>query len=531
MVNVRGGNREQQYLMPPSVRDWLPEGHLAFFIVDVVSELDLSAFYAALRSDGRGGASYEPELLVGVLLYAYCTGERSSRRIERRLVEDVAFRVVAANQTPDHATIARFRRRHRPAIAGLFAQVLGLCVQAGLVDAGLIAIDGTKVEANASFFANHTRERLAEMVLDDAEEIDSAEDVRFGSGGGDQMPEGWRGSTGRRARIRQALDQLESRASRDYETRMRQRAAEEEATGQKLRGPRPKQEPSRRQYAQKANTTDPESRIIATGARGVMQGYNAQAAATAQQIVVAADVSATTNDQPHFLPMVDAVQGHLAAAGVEQDIGTIVADAGYWTADNGTAEVGANVLIATRKGNWRRAPRPSDDKLAVLQRVNSGELSQRAAGEILGVSYTWVRNMTKRYCGDKDERLTGTRIPEPEEWIPVIERVDRGEISRRAARDQLGISDGRVKTMLKHVRGEAVDPQIAIRAMDERLAEPNNQDHYRKRQHSIEPVFGNIKANLGYRRFQCRGLSAVNSEWKLICASHNLLKLRQYRNS
>ena len=127
MVNVRAVERDQQFLMPPSLSDWLPEDHLAWFIIDLVAELDLAELYASLRADGRGGASYHPEMMLGVLLYAYCVGERSSRRIERRLTEDVAFRVVAANQCPDHATLARFRSRHGEAIAGLFSQVLGLC--------------------------------------------------------------------------------------------------------------------------------------------------------------------------------------------------------------------------------------------------------------------------------------------------------------------------------------------------------------------------------------------------------------------
>ena len=132
-TNGRHADRDQVFLMPPSVAHWLPEGHLAWFIVDVVSEMDLAGFYAGYREDGRGGTAYDPALMVGVLLYAYCLGERSSRLIEPRLVEDVAFRVVAANQCPDHATFARFRRRHEDAIAELFGQVLGLCVTEGLV--------------------------------------------------------------------------------------------------------------------------------------------------------------------------------------------------------------------------------------------------------------------------------------------------------------------------------------------------------------------------------------------------------------
>lgn len=526
-VNVRECDREQLYLMPPSVRDWLPEEHLAFFVLDVVAELDLRSFYASYREDGRGGATYDPAMVLGVLLYAYCTGERSSRRIERRLVEDVAYRVLAANQTLDHATLARFRRRHEDAVAGLFAQVLGLLIKAGLVDAGVVAIDGTKIAADASFFVNRTREQLAEEILAEADQVDTDEDERFGERRGDEMPDDWAGGRDRRSRIRAALEELDRQSSRDYESRMKERAAKEAATGRKTTGPKPSPTSARRAQPRRANVTDPHSRIIAAGSRGVLQGYNAQAAATADQIVLAAEVTATTNDQPNFVPMAQAVVENLAEAGHASEVGTIIADAGYWTAANATTDVGADVLIATKQSAWRKAPKPDDDKLAVLARVNRGELSQRKAGEILGVSYTWVRDMTKRYFGKDGERITRHAEPEPDEWIPVLDKVAQGELSKRAAADQLEVSDSRINAMLAHVRGEATDPVIARRVMDAKLADPVNADLYRRRQHSIEPVFGNVKANLGYRRFTRRGLTAVNSEWRLICTSHNLLKLRR----
>src|SRR4051794_15357015 len=190
------GDVDQLMILPPSVREWLPEDHLAFFVLDVVAQLDLSAFYAAYRVDGRGGSVYDPAMMLAVLLYAYCTGERSSRRIERRLVEDVAVRVVAANQQPDHATLARFRRRHQDAIAALFGQVLGLCVTAGLVDAGVVAIDGTKIAADASFFANRTREELAKKILAEAEQTDAAEDALLGEDSGGELPRPWGGGGG-----------------------------------------------------------------------------------------------------------------------------------------------------------------------------------------------------------------------------------------------------------------------------------------------------------------------------------------------
>ena len=243
VVNVRSGDRDQGFLLPPSVRDWLPEDHLAFFVIDVVAELDLTAFYAAFRADGRGGAVYDPEMMLGVLIYAYCTGERSSRRIEKRLVEDVAYRVIAVNQSPDHATLARFRARHQDAIAGLFSQVLGLCVKAGLVDAGLVAIDGTKIEADASYFANRTRDELAAAVLAEAAATDAAEDEQLGDRSGSELPDDWAGGQGRRGRIRAALAELEGQPARDYEARVAERAAKEAATGKGLRGPKPLKEP------------------------------------------------------------------------------------------------------------------------------------------------------------------------------------------------------------------------------------------------------------------------------------------------
>lgn len=513
--------------MPPSVRDWLPEDHLAFFIVDVVAELDVTGLYGSYRADGRGGAVYDPALMLGVLLYAYCSGQRSSRQIERRLVEDVAYRVVAVNQTPDHATLARFRRRHQDAIAGVFGQVLGLCVTAGLIDAGVVAIDGTKFGANASFFANRRREDLAAEILAEANAVDTAEDELLGDARGGELPKEWCGGRDRRDRIRAALGELDRQQARDYESRVAERARKEAATGRGITGPKPSPNTARRSKPPRANTTDPHSRIIPNSAHGVMQGYNAQTAATAEQVVVAAEVTVTTNDQPHFVPMTQAVTENLADAGHSGTVGVFVADAGYWTAANGTADVGADVLIATKKNPWHQPERPDDDKLTVLAKVNRGELSQRQAGAILGVSYTWVRDMTKRYFGKDGPRQARTAEPEPDEWIPVIERLARGEISKRAAMDQLQVSASRLNAMLAHVRGEAVEPGIARQRMDAKLADPRYAELYRMRQHSIEPVFGNIKGNLGYRAFTRRGLHAVHSEWRLICAAHNLLKLRK----
>ena len=165
-------DREQELLLPPSLREWLPEGHLVWFVLDAVGAIDLGAFFAGYRDDGWGRAAHDPAMMVALLVYAYAIGERSSRRIERRCHDDVAVRVITANQAPDHTTIARFRQRHEAGLAGLFGEVLALCAEAGLVRVGVIAIDGTKVHANASQHANRGYEQLAREILEQAAETD-----------------------------------------------------------------------------------------------------------------------------------------------------------------------------------------------------------------------------------------------------------------------------------------------------------------------------------------------------------------------
>src|SRR3954469_24747549 len=172
-------DREQPFLLPPDVRDWLPEDHLAWFVIDAVGVMDLATFYAAYRQDGHGRAAYEPALMVALLLYCWARGTRSSRAIERACVEDVACRVLAAQQRPDHATIARFLERHQDAIADLFGEVLSLCAKQGLASVGVIAVDGTKLAGNASRNANMDYEQLAREILGEAKAVDAAEDELY----------------------------------------------------------------------------------------------------------------------------------------------------------------------------------------------------------------------------------------------------------------------------------------------------------------------------------------------------------------
>jgi transposase len=471
--NFVAGDRDQLLLMPPSLAEWLPADHLAWFVLDVVGELDVSAFVAAYRSDGRGGAAYEPSMMVALLVYAYCVGERSSRVIERRCREDVAFRVIAANQLPDHATIARFRATHQDAFADLFGQVLRLCARAGLVKAGLVAVDGTRIEANASRAANRSAEQLAKEILDDAATVDADEDARLGAARGDELPAELAGS-GRRARIRALLDELEADAAkRSYEAQLARRAEIEAATGRRLAGRKPKPDAQHRRPRQLANVTDPDSRLMRVPG-GFVQGYNAQAVATVDQVIVAAEVTNDGSDDAQFVLMVAATKANLRAAGVRTRVRTVLADAGYWTNNNADTP-GVEALIAPG-----RTPDIKRD----------------------------VRTEAKR--------------------TEVLARVERGAISTLDAASELGVGRSRVDQLLLE-RRRSLPPTPAV-AMTAKLATPRGRRLYKKRCATIEPVFGQTKHNRGIRRFARRGMTAVNSEWKLIAATHNILKLWRHPN-
>ena len=474
-INLRESDRDQLFLLPPSVADWLPEDHLAFFVLDVIAELDLGAFYADYRPDGKGGAAYDPSLVLAVLIYAYCVSEHSSRRIERRLVEDVAFRVVAANEHLDHATLARFRRRHAEAIAELFGPVLGLCVQEGLVEARVISIDGTKIEANASAWANRTRRQLAEEILAEAERTDAEEDRRFGDARGDELPRVWAERENRRSRVREALRQLDAQGASDFESHLAKRAAIEEATGKKLRGRKPSPE-GHHGRERLANPTDPDSRMLRARNRFV-QGYNAQAAVDENQVIVAAEVTNAANDSTMFVPMVRATEGNLTRVGAGE-VKTFVADTGYWSVENVTVDTSSEVLIT---------PMPA----------------------------------TKGIADPNDPRI-GQRES-------VLDRIEAGELTVREAAAEMGTSENWARQLLNDRRRGRADPAVLRKRMLDRLDTPQGRATYALRKITTEPVFGNIKANLRHRRFSGRGMGAAHSEWRLICTIHNLMKVRRHR--
>src|SRR3954452_7582996 len=336
-------DREQAFLMPPDVRGWLPEGHLARFVLDAVAAMDLTAFYAAYREDGRCRPAYEPSMMVTLVLYAYCCGTRSARAIERACEVDIAYRVIAAHTKPDHATIARFVERHERALGQLFGAVLGLCAQAGLAKVGIVAIDGTKVQANASRDATRDYEQIAREILEEAKAVDAAEDELYGEARGDELPPELATAEGRKKwlrawqrrldderaeqarpvpqprpkRLKEAKRRLEEelwteqRANEAYEA-YRARGAMKD--GRRFGGPpEPYQPPAVPQG--KINVTDPDSRLV-KGMRGWLQGYNAQAATNEQQIIVAAEIIVDSPDFGHLEPVLKAARDELRAVGV-----------------------------------------------------------------------------------------------------------------------------------------------------------------------------------------------------------------------
>ena len=383
----------QSLLFPPSLHDWLPEGHLARFLVDVVSALDLSAIYASYdEKDGRGQSAYAPAMMVRILLYGYATGVYSSRKLEAKTYDEVAFRYLSADAHPDHDTIAEFRKRHLEALAGLFTQALLLCEKAGLVKLGHVAIDGTKIKANASKHKamsyarmSETEQRLKqeiEALLEQAEDVDAAEDAQYGKGKrGDELPEELARRESRLKKIAQAKAELEQEARQkaereraEVEAKLAERHEQEEQTGKKKRGREPKvPDPKQAQPEARAqrNFTDPDSRIMPDGANkgSFVQGYNAQAVVDSRaQIIVAAEVTQETTDNRQLLPMLGQVEQNM---GRKPDAAS--ADAGYWSKANVTDEslVGIDLHIATGRDKheetFETATEPPSDQATVKE--------------------------------------------------------------------------------------------------------------------------------------------------------------------
>ena len=390
-------DREQALLLPPSLRDWLGEDHLAWLVLDVVGEIDLAGFYGVYRADGHGRAAHDPAMMVALLLYSYALGQRSSRAIERRCREDVPTRVICSNQAPDHTTIARFRARHQDALAKTFTEVLALCARAGLVSVGVVALDGTVMAANASQQATRSYAAVREEVdrmLAEAEQVDAAEDADHGAARGDELPAALADRRSRLERLRRCRQELEAEQAQvqaAYEENLRWRAQWEAEHDRKLGGRKPFAPDPDGLAKRSINTTDPDSRKIIRTGKTAVQGYNAQAVATAGQIIVAADVTQQANDSSQLEPMIVAAVRELEQAGVEQQPETVLADGGYWN----TAQIsalghqGMQVIVptksATRTKTRTLSPRqgPEAKRIAAVLDTREGAALYRQRQHII----------------------------------------------------------------------------------------------------------------------------------------------------
>jgi transposase len=338
---------EQDLLLPPSLRDWLPEDHLAYFVSDVVDALNLSAITTVYEKEDRGYPPYHPVMMTKVLVYAYCVGVFSSRRIARRLLEDIPFRVLAAGNEPDFRTIADFRKTHLTALQGFFEQVLQMARDLGATRVGRVALDGTKVKANASKHKAMTYKRMGEkqrqlraevkQLLAQAEAADAAEDTEYGvDRRGDELPAELQRRESRLTRIREAKRVLEARAK-----------AEAAAAGEPSDTAKPD---PKAQY----NFTDPQSRIM-KGPDGFVQAYNAQVAVDEQQLIVGQAVTQQTNDKKQLLPMITIIEEQSGATPTQ-----LLADAGYCSDENmaAIADTTIDPYISTRKQKHGERPGP-----------------------------------------------------------------------------------------------------------------------------------------------------------------------------
>ena len=459
---------DQTQLLPPSVQDFVAEDHLARFIVALVREqLDLSEINASYTS-ALGQPPFDPRLMVALLLYAYCSGIYSSRRIAKACRERVDFMSIVALDAPDFRTISDFRKRHLQALAALFLQVLRLCEQAGLVKLGHVALDGTKIKANASKHKAMSYERMekraaeleAEVAkwLAAAEAADAEEDKQHGANkSGDEMPKWVADKKARAEKIRQAKAELEAEAKATAEEKRKTEAAAE-AQRQKEGRKKPGKpaapitdEPDAK--AQK-NFTDPESRIMKTK-DGYIQGYNGQAAVDGTaQVIVAHDLDARPNDKHQLIPMTDAV---MLNTGAKPD--QLSADSGF------CSEVNLEALEA----------RGIDGYIA----------TGRAKHAVGGTA--------------ESERPVAT------------------------------VDAAAVPAIQEQVPSEPVEPPTRVEAMREKIRAGGHESPYRLRKQLPEPVVGQIKQARGFRQFLLRGVEKVRGEWAIVCTAHNLLKLAKGR--
>jgi transposase len=505
--NFLSCDRDQVLLLPPSLWDWLPEDHFARFLLGVVRELDLSGFYDAYRADGHGRAAYEPSMMVALVLYAYATGERSSRRIERHCRDSVAYRVVTANVVPDHATIARFLCRHEERLAGLFASVLGLCAKAGLVESGVVAIDGTKILANANRDQNVDFDRIGREILEEAKATDEAEDEVHGEKRGDELPSELATEEGRREWLARELE--------------RQRTADGE--------------------------DDATATATADGGRGCDGEYEFDA----EQIV--ARVQGRDGWLLEARRQLDRDRW-ASPAPVPRARAERLREAAQRLADELAAEQRGNEAyehyrVTGRMKNGRRfgsPPKPYQPPATPEGKVNLTDPDSR----LMKGFRSYIQGYNAQAAVNEDGVVLAAEV--------TVEGSDFSQLEPMVAATLRELEQAGVSAKPRAVLADAgfwneqhmdqvtgdhgievlIPPDSSKRDaprpgwtggrydwMRSVLATELGTELYRKRKQTIEPTFGHTKHNRGFARFHRRGRSAVRTEWRLIMMTHNLTKL------
>lgn len=494
-------NRNQLYLLPPAMADWLPADHLVWFVLDVVGVIDRSAFHTRRVRSGPGRPAYDPDQMLALLIYAYANGVRSSRQIERLCASDVAYRVSCGDRIPDHATIARFRADHEEAFKQVFADVLRLCAAAGLANLGVVAIDGTKIEANAARSANREAETIraeVERILEQAGMADAPEQS-VGIGMSKELPAHLAGRPSRLTHLRAAQAELDIQRAKAEQRAVEETAAAREAAekGRTLRGAKPTKDPhvelaraqievqvlreraakpskseakGRQKPGTKARPDAPHSRHRALpDAEARLEAAEAALAEAART----AKVNVTDPQSRVMKTRTGLVQAYNAQGAVNEHLIVLANDV---TQDANDFQQWVPMMSTTRR---------NAHLVGIQGRVGVG----------LGDAGYW-----------SDANATA---PGPDRLIATL----KDHKQRRAAREM----------------GLCVGPPPAhaspLEAMEHRLRTQEGAATYALRSQTVEPVFGIIKATLNFRRFSRRGLPAVQSEWNLVCAIHNLLKL------
>ena len=497
---------EQGFLLPPDVRDWVPSDHLSWFVIDAVKGMELGAFYGAYRADGHGRAAYDPRMMVTLILFAFATGVESSRAIERHCREHVAYRVITGNLVPDHVTIARFICRHGQALSALFGQVLGLCAEAGLIDSGVVAIDGTRIAANASRERNLEFGQIAMEIVERFKATDEAEDEELGEARGDELPEELRTPEGRREFFRRARRKLEG-----------------DTGGQQPGDPAPERE--------RGYEFDPERIVARTQGR---QGWPREAHRQLER---------QRWEDPDPIPSSREQRLLLAAERLEDDLG----------AERAGHEAYQDYRAQNRDKLGRRlstAPKPYQPAEVPAGKVNitdpdskvmpdglffvQGYNAQAAVNEQQIVLAAEITNSSTDFS-QLDPMVTA-----------VLNELERAGISQRpeviAADagywneehiDEI-VANRHIPVLVAPDKGSRGTPRKTwtggrydwMRAV---LGSEHGGELYRKRRQTVEPVFGHTKHNKGVTRFLRRGRVKVRTEWRLHMMTHNLTKLYNHQ--